>query len=201
MTIYTFPSIVPASNTFELISNTRTFQSPLTNAVQTVGRKGSLWKISMQFNNLTAADRATMQAFLAKLNGQQHRFYVQDHGYTLRGTAPDTPDNLKVAGAGQTGTTLNADGASNSRSGYLTAGDYVAFNNELHMVTDICSSSNTGTITIPIAPPIRKPTPDNSVITYIAPKGVFMLASSASWDTKPGLVSSFTVEGVEDVLA
>jgi len=30
---------------------------------------------------------------------------------------------------------------------------------------------------------------------------VFMLASSASWDTKPGLVSSFTIDAVEDVLA
>ena len=75
MTTYTFPSIVPATNTFELVSNTRTFQSPLTNSVQTISRKGSLWKVSMQFNNLTGTDRAIMQAFLTKLNGQQHRFY------------------------------------------------------------------------------------------------------------------------------
>lgn len=202
MTTYTFPSIVPATNTFELISNTRTFQSPLTNAVQTVGRKGSLWKISMQFNNLTGADRATMQAFLAKLNGQQHRFYVQDHSYTRRGTAPNPADTLLVNGAGQTGATLNADGATLSLTNYLRAGDYVSFNNELHMVTDDCSSSGTGTIAIPIAPPIRKPTDDNDLIDYLVPVlGVFMMTSSATWDTQPGIVSSFTVEAVEDVLA
>ena len=76
MTTYTFPSITPSSNTFELVTNTRTFQSPLTNSVQTVARKGSLWKATLQFNNLTGDDRAEMQAFLTKLNGQQHRFYI-----------------------------------------------------------------------------------------------------------------------------
>jgi len=202
VTTYTFPSIVPATNTFELISNTRTFQSPLTNAVQTVGRKGSLWKISMQFNNLTGADRATMQAFLAKLNGQQHRFYVQDHGYRRRGTAPNSADPLYVSGGGQTGSTLNAAGATQSRALYLMAGDYIGFNNELHIVTEDCSSSSLGTITIPIAPPIRKPTDSLDPIDYNYPVlGVFMLTSSASWDTSPGLVSNFTVEAIEDVLA
>lgn len=202
MTTYTFPSITPSSNTFELVTNTRTFKSPLTNSVQTVARKGSLWKVSMTFNNLTGDDRATMQAFLAKLNGQQHRFFVQDHGYTKRGIAPNPADTLLVAGAGQTGATLNADGATLSQTNYLRAGDYIAFNNELHMVTDDCSSSGTGTIAIPVAPPIRKPTDNNDPIDYLYPVlGVFMLASSASWDTKPGLVSSFTIDAVEDVLA
>ena len=84
MTVYAFPSITPTSSTVELVTNTRTFKSPLTNAVQTVGRKGSLWKISMQFNNLQGADRATMKAFLAKLNGQEHRMYLNDHGAQRR---------------------------------------------------------------------------------------------------------------------
>ncbi len=84
----------------------------------------------------------------------------------------------------------------------MRAGDYISFNNELHMVTDDCSSSGTGTIAIPIAPPIRKQTDDNDLIDYLVPVlGVFMLTSSASWDTQPGIVSSFTVEAVEDVLA
>ena len=45
MTVYMFPSITPSSSTFELVTNTRTFQSPLTNSVQTIARKGSLWKV------------------------------------------------------------------------------------------------------------------------------------------------------------
>ena len=256
MTTYTFPSITPSSSAFELVTNTRTFQSPLTNAVQTVARKGSLWKASLQFNNLSGNNRAIMQAFLTKLNGQEHRFFLPDHAYVKRGIAPNPADSLLVNGAGQTGSTLNADGATLSQTGYLKAGDYIAFNNELHIVTaDVDTSatgtflyslpareivigksytiesvgdsdfttigaannnigttftatgfgSGTGTVTqagIPLAPPIRKPTDNDDPIDYLYPVlGVFMLSGSTSWDTQPGLVSSFTIEAVEDVLA
>jgi len=202
MTTYTFPSITPSSSAFELVTNTRTFQSPLTNAVQTVARKGSLWKASLQFNNLSGDNRAIMQAFLTKLNGQEHRFFLPDHSYVKRGIAPNPADSLLVNGAGQTGSILNADGATLSQTGYLKAGDYIAFNNELHMVTDDCNSSGIGEVAIPIAPPIRKPTDNDDPIDYLYPVlGVFMLAGSTSWDNQAGIVSSFTIEAVEDVLA
>jgi hypothetical protein len=198
MTTYTFPAITPSANTFELITNTRTFQSPLTNAVQTVQRKGSLWKASLQFNNLTGDNRAEMQAFLAKLNGQQHRFYLPDHGFVRRGSAPSlaqqlvtagnftigatyvittigttdfsaigasantigviftatgagsgtgtaTQNNLLIDGANQTGAILDVRNAILSRSNYFKAGDYIAFGNELHMVTAACDSNSSGT--------------------------------------------------------
>ena len=218
MTVYMFPSISPSSSTFELVSNTKTFQSPLTNSVQTIGRKGSLWKVSMQFNNLTGNNRAIMQAFLTKLNGQEHRMYLYDHSATKRGVAPSNPaDSLLVNGASQTGAILLADGATASQTGYLKAGDYIAFNNELHMVTEDVNSKSDGglefakpnsdgttttTNGIPLAPPIRKPTVDNQAIDYLQPIfGVFMLASATSWDNQAGIISSFTVEAIEDVLA
>lgn len=218
MTVYMFPSITPSSSTFELVTNTRTFQSPLTNAVQTVGRKGSLWKVSMQFNNLSGNDRAIMQAFLTKLNGQEHRMYLYDHSATKRGIAPSNPaDTLLVNGADQTGAILLADGATANQNGYLKAGDYIAFNNELHMVTEDVNSKSDGglefekpnsdgttttTNGIPLAPPIRKPTVNDQAIDYLQPIfGVFMLSSATSWDNQAGIVSSFTIEAVEDVLA
>lgn len=202
MTVYLFPSITPSSNTFEMVANTRTFRSPLTNAVQTVGRKGSLWKCTMQFNNLTGNDRSIMQAFLAKLNGQEHRFYLQDHGATKRGIAPNPTDTLLVNGGTQTGVSLVCDGATASQTGYLKAGDYIAFNNELKMVTADCNSDGSGDITIPIIPALRSSPANNTAIDYLQPVlGVFMLASKSAWDTQPGSVSSFTVEAIEDVLA
>ena len=108
MTIFTFPSIVPTSGSLEIVSNTKTFRSPLTNSVQTSARGGSLWSIKMQFNNLTGADKATLQAFLAKLNGQEHRFYLQDHGYVRRGAAGGS---LLIKGAAQSGSILLCDNA------------------------------------------------------------------------------------------
>ena len=145
MTTYTFPSITPSSNTFELVTNTRTFQSPLTNSVQTVARKGSLWKASLQFNNLTGDDRADMQAFLTKLNGQQHRFLLQDHGFVRRGNAPAVSDAIVVNGAGQTGSILLARDANLTQADYFKSGDYIAFNNELHIVTADVDTTGTGT--------------------------------------------------------
>ncbi len=199
MTTYAFPTITPNSSSFELVSNTRIFQSPLTNAIQTTTRKGSLWRISMQFNNLSGSDRATMQAFLSKLNGAEHRFTVHDHSFTRRGAGGGTP---LVNGASQTGTSLVLDGASSSVNNWLMTGDYISFNNELHMVTADTNSDGSGNVTLPIAPPIRKSPADDLAVDIAAPiDGVFILTSSASWDTRPGLFSNFTVEGIEDVLA
>jgi len=198
VTTFAFPSITPTSNTFELVANTRTFQSPLTNAVQTSSRKGSLWKISMQFANLSGDDRKEMQAFLVKLNGQQHRFTVQDHSFTRRGAGGGT---LLVNGGTQSGTSLVCDGATASVANYLKAGDYIAFNNELHMVVADTNSDASGNVTISIAPPIRKTPADDTIVEYTVPKGVFILSGPASWDTQLSITSSFNIEAVEDVLA
>lgn len=199
MTTFSFPSITPTTNTFELVSNTRTFQSPLTNAVQTSSRKGSLWRASLQFNNLSGDDRKVMQAFLVSLNGQEHRFTLHDHSHTKRGAGGGT---LVVNGGSQSGSSLICDGATASVTNYLRAGDYISFNNELHMVTADVNSDASGNVTLSIAPPIRKTPSDDTVVDYTEPvSGVFMLASPASWDTQPSIVSNYTIEAVEDVLA
>ena len=199
MTTFAFPSITPTKNTFELVANTRTFQSPLTNAIQTSSRKGSLWKASLQFTNLSGDDRREMQAFVVKLNGQQHRFTLHDHSYTRRGAGGGT---LLINGGTQSGTSLVCDGATASVNNYLRAGDYISFNSELHMVIADANSDASGNVTLSIAPPIRKTAANNTVVDYLTPvSGVFMLAGPASWDTQPGIISSFTIEAVEDVLA
>ena len=199
MTTFTFPSITPTTNTFELVSNTRTFQSPLTNAVQTTSRKGSLWRASLQFRNLSGDDRQEMQAFLVKLNGQQHRFTLHDHSFTRRGAGGGT---LVVNGGSQSGTSLVCDGATANVSNYLRAGDYISFNNELHMIVADANSDAGGNVTLSIAPPIRKTPADDTIIAYTSPvSGVFMLAGPASWDTQVDITSTFNIEAVEDVLA
>jgi len=199
MTTFAFPSITPTTNTFELVANTRTFQSPLTNAVQTSSRKGSLWKASLQFSNLKGDDRQEMQAFLVKLNGQQHRFTLHDHSYTRRGAGGGT---LLINGASQSGTALVCDGATANVNNYLRAGDYISFNNELHMVVVDANSDASGNVTLSIAPPIRKTPADNTLVDYLTPvSGVFMLAGPASWETQTDISSNFRIDAVEDVLA
>ena len=206
MSTYNFATevgVTPSSQTWELVTNTRMFQSPLTNAIQTQTRKGSYWKTTATFNNLTGADRANMQAFLAKLDGQVHRIYLTDYGYNRSGNAPDSDSvtDLKVKGGSQTGASVIADGAELNTSDYFKAGDYVAFNNEFHIVTANCSTSGLGEITIPIAPPLRKSPDDNDPINFVTPLAVMIVTSTAAWDTRPGRVSNFKIEAIEDVLA
>ena len=200
MATYNFPNITPTSQTFELVTNTKIFQSPLSNAIQTVSRKGSYWKTSMVFNNLSGAERAELQAFIAKMDGQTHRMRIRDYGAVRFGTAipPQTP---KVQGAGQTGSTLVADGVTANQSAYLAGGDYISFNNELHMVTADVDSSASGVLNIPLAPPIRKSPDDNASIEYSSPYGVFMMTNNPVWRTQAPYFSSITIEAIEDVLA
>lgn len=199
MTTFAFPDITPTSSTFELVSNTRVFQSPLTNAVQTTSRKGSMWRATLQFNNLTGDERSEMQAFLVKLNGQQHRFTLKDHSYTRRGAGGGT---LRVNGGSQSGTTLLCDGATASVNNYLRAGDYISFDGQLYMVVADANSDVAGQVTLSIAPPLRFSPVNNRIVKYAGDvEGVFMLAGPASWNTQLGIVSNFTLEAAQDVLA
>jgi len=190
MTIYTFPNEKPTSQTVELMTNTRTFQSPITNATQTLSRKGSYWRMRMTFSNITGDKRGVLQGFFAKLNGQEHRARIADYGYVKRGTASGT---ATINGAGQTGSTVNISGL----SGSLKAGDYISFSNELHMVTaDVAGSG-----AVPISPPIRKATTNLATVDVSSPVGVFILENGPSWSTSGLNVSNMTVNLIEDVLA
>ena len=199
MTTYAFPSITPNRSSCELVTNTRRFTSPLTNATQTVARKGTLWRVDLSFNNLDGADRADLQAFLTKLNGQEHRFTLHDHAYTRRGTGGGTP---LIDGASQTGSSVTIDGATASVTNWLRAGDYLSFNNQLFMTTADCNSDGSGDVTVTLSPPIRSAPADDAAVDIDAPvSGVFMLATDPSWSNRPGAFSSFQMTCIEDVLA
>ena len=207
MTIYTFPDITPSTSSWELVTNTKSFSSPLTGAVQTTIRKGSYWRVTMTFNNLSGNDRSIMQAYLAKLNGKLHRMLLHDHSFTRRGTGTDTG---LVAAASQTGTSLACTGAPASYNNYAYAGDYIRVNNELHMIVNDSANSEadnydtnaSGNVTFTISPPIRTTTSAGDPVDLVVPvSGVFMLDSQTSWDTRPGIVSNFTIEAFEDILA
>jgi hypothetical protein len=153
----------------------------------------------MSFNNLSGNDRSEMQAFLARLNGQEHRFALYDHSYTRRGAGTGT---LSVNGANQSGASLVCVTTGFSITNYFKAGDYISFNNELHMVTVDASSDGAGAITLSIAPPIRKPTINAQSVDYTGTvNGVFMLASKSGWTNELAGLSSFSLDAVEDVLA
>lgn len=197
MTTYAFPSVVPNTTTVELVANTATFISPITGAVQSIDRGGEHWRIALQFQSLTGDNRATMQAFLAKLNGQQHRFTLQNHAENQRGSFGGTP---LVAGAAQTGTTLNIDGCSLSVTNWIRAGDWFSVNGELKMAVADANSDGAGLATLTFVPRLRAAPPNNDPITTSSGTGTFLLDSrSVSWSNRPGGFSDLSFTALEDI--
>ena len=200
MSTYTFdtdvPNVQPSRSSWELLNNTRTFQSPLTNAVQTASRKGAAWRVSLRFDDLFGEDRANMQAFLTKLEGQRHRFKIYDHAFTRRGSGTQTGWTSNTS-SGNSLVLQKTSGTSLT----IKKGDYISVDNQLFMaVADASTASPHTSLTVTVAPEIRSMSTGQAV-ELVEPTGVFIMTNSAAWDTQVGQVSSFTLEGIEDVLA
>jgi|GEM_PF-1480085 len=208
MTIYAFPNITPTSQTFELVTNTKTFQSPLSNSVQTVSRKGSYWKTSMTFTNLTDDDRGILQSFITRLNGQEHRMRIRDYGQPFRGNAPSSDSPVVFDGASEIIDRLVLSNTTVSVGSYLKRGDYVQVGNQLYQVTHGSGgddsdpiANSAGRCTAYIAPEFTTYPAGNTPVTLHGATGVFMMTNNPQWRTQAPYVSSITIEAISDVLA
>lgn len=198
MTTLTFPTLsrLPSSFDFGLVSNTMTFVSPLSQAVQTIEMPSARWRFSFTMQNLEEADAALLQAFLVQLRGQAGRFYMYNMARTSpRGVGTGTP---KVNGASQTGVTLVTDGWTISQTGILKAGDLFSVNGELKMVVADCNSDSGGNATITFEPPLRASPSDNADLTTASPTTTFKLTSDDNgWSTQSPVWTTFNLQGVE----
>lgn len=196
MTDFTWPAgIVPASSSWSLVANTVAFVSPLSGTVQTLGRGGDRWACSVTTPPLTAANRATMRAFVASLRGQAGRVVMPDHSYTRRGTQSAA---VSVNGASQVGSSLIVDGGTASAT--LLAGDYIGVDGYLHLIVSDATFNGSGQATLSIVPPLRRSPADNATVTVTNPTARFVLTgNTAGWSNQPGGISSFTLEFIEDL--
>lgn len=197
MTTYAFPNITPNSSTWEYVSNTEMFESSLSRAIQTLDRGGEHWRCTLSFRNLKSDEKADLKAFLVKLNGMQHRFTLPDHSLIQRGLLTGTP---LVAGAGQTGTSLNVDGCTGTTD-WIKAGDMFEVDGKLKMAVEDADAA-AGAVTIVFRPRIMTAPPDSDPITVADPTSVFLLAdNSIGWSNLPNDFSNFTVVCREDTSA
>lgn len=201
MTTYAFPSVTPSTTEIELISNTAAFLSPFSGAIQTLDRGGERWQVTMSFLTLSGSDRSTLIGFLGKLNGQQHRVTLPNHAEPQLGVLTGTP---LVAGAGQTGTSLNIDGCTAGQTGWIKAGDWFSVNGELKMCVADANSDGGGNVTVSFIPRLRAAPADNAPLTVALGTGTFVLASnSIKWSNRPGPThfSDLSVQFIEDIVA
>jgi hypothetical protein len=75
---------------WELRALTAINRSPLNAVVTTLERPGAHWAVQVRYANLTADQRARLQAFISSTRGAAQRFYVPVYGWTRRGSFPAT---------------------------------------------------------------------------------------------------------------
>ena len=155
-------------------------RSPFTFAGQAFAYSGQMWTADVTLKPMKRADAEQWNAWLLSLRGQLGTFLMGDPmGATARGVATGTP---LVNGASQTGGSLVIDGATNSTTGWLLAGDYIQLGSgssaRLHKVLADANSDGSGNVTLDIWPHIRVAPADNATVTVSNAKGLFRLSSN-----------------------
>lgn len=155
-------------------------RSPFTFAGQAFAYSGQMWTADVTLKPMKRADAEQWNAWLFSLRGQLGTFLMGDPmGATARGVATGTP---LVNGASQTGGSLVIDGATNSTTGWLKAGDYIQLgsgsSSRLHKVLADANSNGSGNVTLDIWPHIRVAPADNATVTVSNAKGLFRLSSN-----------------------
>lgn len=202
-------TIAPQLVTVELISNTALSPSPFTGGAQTLARDGQRWMVTHTWNAVRGDVRAEIMAFLASLNGQEHRVRLFDPDNPKRGSYGGTP---VVDGAGQSGDTLAIRGCTASVTNWIRKGDYFAVivngEPELKMSIADTNTDGTGHANLSFRPKLRTSPIDGAAIrvddgVLTRPSGVFVLAEpTVGWSSRPGnpsRVSSIVAQFVEDI--
>lgn len=169
MAILTFPAIIPTRATWGLKSITEVFTSPLNGTVQTSGRPGSRWKVTLDFENMNLAQAAALDGWLAGMDGMANRTYVYPHH------RPGTGVTATVNGANQVGSTLNINCAANRA---FAAGDFFTVNGELKMITAPTVANGSGQASLPFSPMLRASPISGSNVIFTQPTAQMMLAQN-----------------------
>lgn len=184
MTTFAFPSlsvVEPNAMTWGQRANTLVHVSPLSGQVQTVELPGARWLLSVNFAALQAADRALMEAFLARLRGQANRFTAHDFSKPVpRGTYRGTLTTSGSIAAGATAVTITGGGAAQT----LLAGDKLSIGGELKIWTQNATANGSGVITGSVEPPFRAAISSGAAVAWDRPTALFMLAEP-EWRIEP----------------
>jgi hypothetical protein len=201
----------PSSITWGLQSSTLTHTSPLSGSVRTLATPGARWRFTATWPALSPyyggvvnsiSDLATVQAFVAALNGRAGRFsfyppesITNQHG--IRG-AYLSITQATVNGAGQTGTTL---ACTATHQQIAWSGAFFSVNGELKRITSISSTDVGGNIVLSFSPPLRSSPPNGAAVSFVKPLGTFMLVDDyAGLTVGPGGYADFTLDAIEAFL-
>jgi hypothetical protein len=200
----TFPSIPPAASTFMLTTATSSSISPFTFRQQVYKHPGERWQGAISWPPLSRAQSGAIRAFLTELQGQYGTFLYGDPDYLAKGPLGVASGSGQVAGAGQTGNTLNVDNLSVGVTGLLLKGDYFQIGTGTdarlyQLVADVNSDSG-GAATFSFFPALRSTPADNAAIVINGAKGLFRSSSNiAEWQANEGNIHTISFSFVEAI--
>jgi len=127
--------------------------------------QGQHFSFTIQYQPMTRADFAPIQAFIMKQRSRKEDFTVTFPNY-FNALGNETGTLLVNGSHAVADTTIAIDGFAGDGAGRLKAGDFIKFaHDKVYMVVeDVTSSSNSATVTI--EPPLREALADNSAVTY-----------------------------------
>ena len=209
MAIYTFPDVYPHEDSLTPFGATDKFDSRA-GTTQTSVKAGARWNYRVSFRNLKPRQYAQLQAFIARLNGQEHRARIQVFSHHNLGLARTSG---QVAGAGQKGTSLVTDNWSGVTAGNLfEIGDLIEvqyanrsgvstdpIESRLHMVTQDASAGTSATLTI--WPPITVAPADNAIVNPMEPKETWILGDAPTFGKSSATTNNVTITFTSDLLA
>lgn len=200
MTNYALPSHTGIrSVVFRMASQNAITASPFSFKQQVLQHPGRRWEVDVNLPPMKHADARIWLAWLAQLDGALNTFTLGDPlGATPQGSAGGTP---LVAGASQTGASLNIDGCALSQTGWLKAGDYIQLgtggSSRLYMVTSDVDSDGSGAATLPLWPQIVTAPSDNDAVAVSNTVATFRLASNIStWSADEASVYGIQFSGI-----
>lgn len=188
MTTYSYPSGIrkPQSVSWKLKSKSAVFSSPLSAAVQTLARPGSVWEFTVQYKNLEASDAHDLDGFLAGIDGREHRFTMSNLAESNQGSV----SSCTVNGGSQTGSSLAV-----TLSGTIAAGDWFSVNGELKQAR----ASLSGSGTLYFKPALYSSPSNGATVTTTDGTGKFMLESyQTSAKSLPNRLWDITFTAVGD---
>lgn len=205
MATYTWPSSGTAFRPERIIwtprHSRRSAVSVLNGATQTLSLPGTRWAVTLDFPTHSYAERAALEGWLMRLNGQEHRIALWD----LARPAPRGSCNVsgvKISAMPQFSRVINIWGCGSGRT--LLAGDWVriptAAGWQLVQVAADASADGSGIITgLEIRPVLRGSTTNGADVVVQQASALFVLAEPdlAVPRGGAGICPPFSVELIE----
>jgi hypothetical protein len=176
MSTVTMPtSPIPAKTEWNFRNANAANTSPFSFQQQIQQWGAGLIEVSITIPPMTGAQAAAWVGFLAGCQGMVNTFLFGDPAKTTpNGTGSGSP---AVAGAGQTGFSLNTSGWTANAVGVLQPGDWIMLNSaRLYCATAQVNADPSGLATVPIWPNLRESPSGALVLTNT--KGTFRLKNT-----------------------